>query len=142
MSTPASGAGPEGQRHQRSVATRSLRTHPDLKRLKRQAKELLVEFQAGDAAVIDEVHSHYHGADRATFALHDAQLVIARAYGLESWPKLVEQAGSGTARDRSDRPSARLKQPFAMAGREWRRESVIVDGDKAWATICSLRRRR
>ena len=27
-------------------------------------------------------------ADAATFALHDAQLVLARAYGFESWPKL------------------------------------------------------
>ena len=31
---------------------------------------------------------HYRGADPATFALHDAQLVLARAYGFDSWPKL------------------------------------------------------
>jgi len=28
------------------------------------------------------------GANSTTFALHDAQLVIARAYGYESWPRL------------------------------------------------------
>jgi ankyrin repeat protein len=35
-----------------------------------------------------EVRAHYHDADPRTFALHDAQLVIARAYGFASWPKL------------------------------------------------------
>ena len=35
-----------------------------------------------------EVNAHYRGADAATFALHDAQLVLARAYGFASWPRL------------------------------------------------------
>jgi ankyrin repeat protein len=34
------------------------------------------------------VNANYRGADASTFALHDAQLVLARAYGFESWPKL------------------------------------------------------
>ena len=34
------------------------------------------------------MHTHYRDANPATFALHDAQLVVARQYGLESWPKL------------------------------------------------------
>jgi hypothetical protein len=34
------------------------------------------------------VNIHYHDASASDFALHDAQLVIARAYGFESWPKL------------------------------------------------------
>jgi ankyrin repeat protein len=37
---------------------------------------------------VAEVNAHYHGAHRPDFALHDAQLVLARAYGFESWPKL------------------------------------------------------
>ncbi len=40
------------------------------------------------AASVAEVNAHYRDADPATFALHDAQLVLARAYGFESWPKL------------------------------------------------------
>src|SRR5687768_14307573 len=68
--------------------TRALRERPDLDQLKRQAKELLAAFAAGDAAAVDEVNAHFHHADRATFALHDAQLVLARAYGFDSWPKL------------------------------------------------------
>jgi ankyrin repeat protein len=72
----------------RSLPTRSLREHPDLDQLKRQAKELLQAFIAGEEPAIQEVNAHFGGADRAKFALHDAQLVLARAYGFDSWPKL------------------------------------------------------
>jgi len=71
-----------------SVPTRTLSDHPDLDQLRRQAKELLDEFHAGQADAVAEVATHYHGADPTTFALHDAQLVLARAYGFESWPRL------------------------------------------------------
>ena len=37
-------------------------------------------------------------ADTATFALHDAQLVIARSYGFDSWPKLKAYVGGVTIR--------------------------------------------
>jgi len=65
-----------------------MREHPDLEQLKRQAKELLSGFAAGDAAAAEEVHARYDRAAAATFALHDAQFVIARSYGFDSWPKL------------------------------------------------------
>ena len=35
-----------------------------------------------------EINAHYHTPNSSKFALHDAQLVIARSYGFESWPKL------------------------------------------------------
>lgn len=72
----------------RSLPTRALRAHPDLDQLKRQAKELLQAFITGDEKTVAEVNAHYHDPDRQTFALHDAQLVLARAYGFESWSKL------------------------------------------------------
>jgi ankyrin repeat protein len=65
-----------------------MREHPDLDQLKRQAKELLGAFRAGDEAASAEVAAHFEGADHETFALHDAQVVLARAYGFQSWPKL------------------------------------------------------
>jgi ankyrin repeat protein len=68
--------------------TRALREHPDLDQLKRQAKELLAAFCTGKADALAEVNAHYRNADATTFALHDAQLVLARSYGFESWPKL------------------------------------------------------
>jgi hypothetical protein len=56
--------------------------------LKRQAKELLAEFLAAEESAVAEVHRFYRDADAAKFALHDAQLVLARSYGFDSWPKL------------------------------------------------------
>lgn len=68
--------------------TRTLPAQPDLHQLKRQAKELLKAFAAGDAAAVAEVNAHYQGALAESFALHDAQLVLARSYGFPSWPKM------------------------------------------------------
>src|SRR5262245_49673106 len=81
-----------------SLPTRQLRDRPDLDHLKRQAKALLEAFLAGERDAIAEVHAHYHDANPATFALHDAQLVIARAYGFDSWPKLKAYVDGATVR--------------------------------------------
>jgi len=75
---------------------RALRTNPDLDQLRRQAKELLEGFRSGSPAAVAEVSTYYRGADPATLALHDAQLVLARSYGLESWPKLKSRVQGGT----------------------------------------------
>ena len=80
------------------VPTRTLRAKPDLAQLKRQARELLEKFLSGDAAAVAEVHSHVQGARAETFALHDAQLVLARAYGFPSWPKLKAYVDGVTIR--------------------------------------------
>ena len=69
-------------------SSRSLPARPDFDQLKRQAKELLAAFRAGSPDALREVAAHYRGANAATFALHEAQLALARAYGFESWPKL------------------------------------------------------
>lgn len=70
------------------LPTRTLPAHPDLDQLKRQAKELLDGCRSGQPPVVLEVRRFYHDADPASFALHDAQLVLARSYGYDSWPKL------------------------------------------------------
>lgn len=80
------------------LAIRRMRTHPDLEQLKRQAKELLAGFRADDAAAVHEVNACYDHPDRATFALHHAQLVIARSYGFDSWPKLKAYVDGVTIR--------------------------------------------
>jgi len=71
-----------------SLPTRKLPAHPDLAQLKRQARELLKAFLAGEASAAADVHRFHKGADRSTFKLHDALLVLARSYGYDSWPKL------------------------------------------------------
>jgi hypothetical protein len=82
----------------KNAPTRVMRAHPDLKQLKRQAKELLDAFLAGEAAAA-EITAHYRDADPATFALHDAQLVLARVYGFPSWPKLKAYVDGVTAKN-------------------------------------------
>src|SRR5579863_4543796 len=90
----------------KSLPTRSLPAHPDLDQLKREAKELLTAYRAGHADAVAEVGIHYRDADAATFALHDAQLVLARAYGYESWPKLKAYADGVTSKRLLDAVSA------------------------------------
>lgn len=68
--------------------TRRLPQHPNLEQLRKQAKDLLKQYRAGDSAAIVEVERFERRPDPSAFALNDAQRVLARAYGYESWPKL------------------------------------------------------
>jgi ankyrin repeat protein len=81
-----------------SSPTRTLADRPELDQLKRQGKELLEAFRAGRPEAHAEVAAHYRDVDPTRFALHDAQLVIARAYGFESWPKLKAFVEGATVR--------------------------------------------
>jgi ankyrin repeat protein len=105
-----------------------MREHPDLNQLKRQAKELLEAFRASDPAAAAEVAAHFDGADNATFALHDAQLVLARAYGFESWPRLKEFV-------EGIRVAGRIIKPAALeteSGRDtWDTIAAAAAGDVA-----------
>jgi ankyrin repeat protein len=85
-----------------NLPTRRMREHPNLEQLKRQAKELLRGFASGDPKASTEVHQHFRGADPATFALHDAQLTLARSYGFDSWPKLKAYVDGVTIRRLAD----------------------------------------
>jgi len=82
----------------RPVPTRTLPDRPNLDHLRHQAKELLDQFKAGTAEAAAEVAAHYRDVNSATFALHDAQLVLARTYGFESWPKLKAFVDGATVR--------------------------------------------
>lgn len=77
--------------------TRAMRENPDLNQLKRQAKELLEAYRASSPEAVAEVRVYHRTATLETFALHDAQFVLARAYGFESWPKLKAAADGVTA---------------------------------------------
>jgi hypothetical protein len=68
------------------LSTHRIHEHLDLDQLKRQAKQLLEAFKAGDSAVLDQVNAHYDNAQAATFALRDAQLVLPRSFGMLSSP--------------------------------------------------------
>ena len=81
----------------RKPPTRAMRENPDLDQLKRQAKELLEAYRAGSPEAVAEVHAYHRTATPETFALHDAQFVLARSYGFESWPKLNAAVDGVTA---------------------------------------------
>jgi len=77
--------------------TRAMRENPDLDQLKRQAKELLEAYRASSAEAAAEITAYHRTATPETFALHDAQFVLARSYGFESWPKLKAAVDGVTA---------------------------------------------
>lgn len=63
---------------------------PNLDQLRHQAKDLLRAIRAGDSVAREELRKHHpKSGDPATAKLADAQLALARSYGLASWPRLV-----------------------------------------------------
>jgi ankyrin repeat protein len=70
--------------------TRSLPVKPSLVQLRKQAKDLLKSYVAGQHAAVTEVNRFEQNPDPARFALADAQRVLARAYGFSSWAKLKQ----------------------------------------------------
>lgn len=82
---------------------RALPKHPDIGHLKRQAKALLRAAKAGDNTALVRmrvlpafVQTSPDELGHASFALHDAQSVIAREYGFPSWKALAEQVEETT----------------------------------------------
>lgn len=74
--------------HRPHPPARVMRETPDIDQLKRQARELLDAYRAQSPDALAEVAAHHRTATPETFALHDAQFALARAYGYASWPKL------------------------------------------------------
>jgi hypothetical protein len=70
------------------MPTRKLPVRPDLRQLKRQAKDLLRALRKGDPDAIEELAAH-HPTPPDEAKLADAQLVLARSYQATSWPRLV-----------------------------------------------------
>jgi ankyrin repeat protein len=91
-----------GHRAKKELILKKLPPHPDLDQIKRQAKELLTAFRAGDAVAAAQVNAAFQGGDPSAFALHDAQRVLARIYGFDSWPKLKAYVDGATVRRLAD----------------------------------------
>ena len=75
--------------------SRSLPDRPDLAQQKKQAKELLKSFTAGDAEARSRIRAVLPDKQRITLA--DAQLVLAREYGFASWAALKRHLDAQTA---------------------------------------------
>ncbi len=61
---------------------------PSLDSLRKQAKSLLRDFRARESTALQRVETHHPNLDRFS-SLRDAKLVVAREYGIRSWPELV-----------------------------------------------------
>jgi ankyrin repeat protein len=76
---------------------KELPPRPSLEQYRKQAKALLKSEKAGDAAAVQRIRQHHSRLGKLTdsevrsgrFVLTDAQLVIAREHGFESWPKFA-----------------------------------------------------
>jgi ankyrin repeat protein len=76
-----------------------LPARPSLGQYKKQAKELLKAYRSADVESIRRVKRNHRrfeklaepGFEISKFALADAQLVIAREHGFESWPKFAQR---------------------------------------------------
>jgi len=102
----------------------SLPTRPSLEQLRKQAKELLKAYRADDPSAVARFQPHHPRViPEKGVALADAQLVLAREYGLPSWGKLKHHVES------LQRP-ADFDEP--LWGRDtWPFLSAVYRGDEA-----------
>src|SRR5215472_17115261 len=76
------------------MMSRQLPAKPNLEHLKKQAKELLHDYQQGEPAAIERFRSLASPSALKSPKLADAQHVLARDYGFVSWPKFKEHVES------------------------------------------------
>ena len=76
--------------------SRELPAKPNLEHLKKQAKQLLHDFEESRPDAVERFRTFGSSSTPATAKLADAQHVVARDYGFASWPKLKEHVDSLT----------------------------------------------
>jgi hypothetical protein len=80
-----------------SNATSNLPERPSLEQLRKQAKELLQQLRSGDPSATARLRK-YKPTDGDPI-LADAQFVLAREFGFESWPRLVHYIRASQSSD-------------------------------------------
>ena len=97
------------------MSERHFPVRPNLTQLRHQAKELLRSIQAGEPTAIAELQTlHPKSPESSRAKLADAQLALARSYGLPSWNRLVLACSMIDAIRENDVEAVRkmvLKQP-------------------------------
>lgn len=100
-------------------AIRPLSAHPSLEHDRKEAKALLKLLHAGDPGALQRASEHVARSTQRTtqtWALADAQRIIAREYGLPNWPRLVayladlERHRHAPRHNRVDQPVEQLEQ--------------------------------
>lgn len=88
-------------------AVRPLPPRPSLEYERKQAKRLLAQLKRGDPESLQRARRHLKRAEStelSAFKLADAQFTIAREYGFQSWPRLVEYFETLVRHERSGAP--------------------------------------
>jgi ankyrin repeat protein len=101
---------------------KELPARPNLEQYKKQAKDLVKAYKSGESDAIQRIQkSHPHSGKlldsvflKAKFALADAQIIIAREHGFESWPKFAKHIEI-LERERSAAPSSDPLEDFIEA---------------------------
>jgi len=111
------------------VPERHLPVRPDLEQLRHQAKDLVRALRRGDPeARADLERFHAKPPEPSSAKLADAQLVLARSYGVPSWPRLVHACNLVDAIWRDDLEGVRaivtrhpefLHEAATFTGRNW-----------------------
>ena len=119
--------------------SQSLPERPNLEHLKAQAQDLLRNFKTGSAQV--RVDPYFPQATQ--LRLSQAQLIIAREYGFESWAKLKAQVQIMTAEpslsERADRLAVNLIRGSASTAKELvEKHSSITTGSLAAACASGM----
>ncbi len=100
------------------MADRHFPVRPNLDQLKHQAKDLLRAVRSGDPSAVEEFRKHHlERIEPAAAKLADAQLALARSYGLPSWLRLVLACRMTDAIWRDDSDAVRelvLKHPESL----------------------------
>ena len=96
--------------------SRQLPAKPNLEHLKKQAKQLLHNFEQGDPVAIEQFRSLASPHVPENPKLADAQHLLARDYGFASWPKLKEHVESLT---RLLEPLEQLAAAVRASNSEW-----------------------
>jgi len=104
-----------------SRLARALPARANFEQLKKQAKDLLAAYRAGEAVAVEEIGRYEQSPDPGRFALHDARRVLARSYGFASWSKLKEQLG---------RPRVRMIRPQDIRSDVWETITAAATGDE------------
>jgi hypothetical protein len=91
---------------------------PNLEQLKHQARDLLRSIREVEASAIEDLRKyHPESIEPASAKLADAQLVLAKSYGIRSWPRLVLACKMTDAIWRDDSEAVReliLKNPALL----------------------------
>src|SRR5215471_21099872 len=78
------------------MMSRELPAKPNLEHLKKQAKQLLHDFEQSRTDAVERFRTFGSSSTPAIAKLAHAQHVVARDYGFASWPKLKEHVDSLT----------------------------------------------